>query len=283
MTWSSYPQHQLMVEGFRDFFKRKKKPSATYPASELTTIVNLISNLAKKFSIPVDTGAIVDEFEAMLKSQNIDLQEQDNRLMIGADLNLTLDSAPELKKFMDALKKESPQALQLLVKALKKGAFDVSDEQQATSVAPEEEPEPAQAAPTAVEPKEEPEPEASSPDVKKSDDVSLSQIVKQDFTTGTPSRGVVKLGRALKSFIDNRNVDNDLAKQLVGKQVVAQLPPEMRNLITIDQLRDFITKSFPNAKKEDMEALLQSVENRKVIAEHILHSIILEEIQRVVK
>ena len=100
MTWSSYPQHQLMVEGFRDFFKRKKKPSATYPASELTTIVNLISNLAKKFSIQVDTGAIVDEFEAMLKSQNIDLQEQDDRLMIGADLNLTLDSAPELKKFM---------------------------------------------------------------------------------------------------------------------------------------------------------------------------------------
>ena len=92
MTWSSYPQHQLMVEGFRDFFKRKKKSSATYPASELTTIVNLISNLAKKFSIETDTGAIVDEFEAMLKSQNIDLQEQDDRLMIGADLSLTLDN-----------------------------------------------------------------------------------------------------------------------------------------------------------------------------------------------
>ena len=101
MTWSSYPQHQLMVEGFRDFFNRKKKSSATYPASELTTIVNLISNLAKKFNIQVDTGAIVDEFEAMLKSQNIDLQEQDDRLMIGADLNLTLDKAPKLKQFMD--------------------------------------------------------------------------------------------------------------------------------------------------------------------------------------
>ena len=278
MTWSSYPQHQLMVEGFRDFFKRKKKPSATYPASELTTIVNLISNLAKKFDIKVDTGVIVDEFEAMLKSQNIDLQEQDDRLMIGADLNLTLDKAPKLKQFMDALKEKSPQALQLLVKALKKGAFDVSDEQQATpAVAPEEEPEPAQPAPTPVEP------EASSAPVKKSDDVSLSQIVKQDFTKGDPPRGVVKLGRALNGFIKDRNVDNNLVNQLVGKQVVTQLPPEMRNLITIDQLRDFIKKNFPNAKEEEMDALLQSVENRKVIAEHILHSIILEEIQRVVK
>ena len=270
MTWSSYPQHQLMVEGFRDFFKRKKKPSATYPASELTTIVNLISNLAKKFSIETDTGAIVDEFEAMLKSQNIDLQEQDDRLMIGADLNLTLDNAPKLKEFMTDLKAANPQALQLLVKALKKGAFNVPDEQQATPVEPEEEEEESEAA-------------ASSQPVKKSDDVSLSQIVKQDFTTGDPPRGVVKLGRALKSFIDNRNVNNDLAKQLVGKQVVTQLPPEMRNLITIDQLRDFIRKNFPAAHEEEMEALLQSVENRKVIAEHILHSMILEEIQRVVK
>ena len=141
MTWSSYPQHQLMVEGFKDFFKRKKKSSATYPASELTTIVNLISNLAKKFSIETDTGAIVDEFEAMLKSQNIDLQEQDDRLMIGADLNLTLDNAPKLKKFMTELEKESPQALQLLVKALEKGAFNISDEQQATSIAPAPAPE----------------------------------------------------------------------------------------------------------------------------------------------
>ena len=113
--------------------------------------------------------------------------------------------------------------------------------------------------------------------------MSLSQIVKQDFTTGDPPLGVVKLGRALKSFIDNRNVHNDLAKQLVGKQVVTQLPPEMRNLITIDQLRDFVRNKFPGAEEEEMEALLQSVENRKVIAEHILHSIILEEIQRVVK
>ena len=282
MTWSSYPQHQLMVEGFRDFFKRKKKSSATYPASELTTIVNLISNLAKKLSIETDTGAIVDEFEAMLKSQNIDLQEQDDRLMIGADLNLTLDKATKLKQFMTDLKEKNPQALQLLVKALEKGAFNVPDEQQATPVTPE----PAQSAPTAVEPEEEEEESeaaASSPPVKKSDDVSLSQIVKQDFTTGDPQRGVVKLGRALKSFINNRNVDDKLANQLVGKQVVKQLPPEMRNLITIDQLRDFIWKNFPTAKEEDMEALLQSVENRKVIAEHILHSIILEEIQRVVK
>jgi hypothetical protein len=130
-----------MVEGFRDFFKRKKKSSATYPASELTTIVNLISNLAKKFSIETDTGVIVDEFEAMLKSQNIDLQEQDDRLMIGADLSLTLDKAPELEQFMIDLKAANPQALQLLVKALKKGAFNVPDEQQAASAAPAPAPE----------------------------------------------------------------------------------------------------------------------------------------------
>jgi hypothetical protein len=116
-----------MVEGFRDFLKRKKKSSATYPASELTTIVNLISNLAKKFSIETDTDAIVDEFEAMLKSQNIDLQEQDDRLMIGADLKLDLSNAPKLKSFMASLESKEPQALQLLIKALKKGAFQVGD------------------------------------------------------------------------------------------------------------------------------------------------------------
>jgi hypothetical protein len=125
MTWSSYPQHQLVIEGFRDFFKKKNKSSATYPASELTTIVNLISNLAKKFDIETDTRAIIDEFEAMLKSQNIDLQEQDDRLMIGADLKLNLERAPKLKQFILTLKQKEPKALQPLVKALKRGAFDV--------------------------------------------------------------------------------------------------------------------------------------------------------------
>lgn len=255
MTWSSYPQHQLMIEGFRDFFKRKKKPSATYPASELTTIVNLISNLAKKFSIQVDTGAIVDEFEAMLKSQNIDLQEQDDRLMIGADLNLTLDSAPELKKFMIDLKGESPQALQLLVKALKKGAFDVSDEQQATPVAPEEEPEPAQPAPTAVEPEEEEE---------ESEQNGLKSLSRAEINQAL---GPIKNFGKLDIKKVRQEIENNISKQLSGNPFAKKIKSEqMPNVMKIlDQVEKILAGDFDNLVSESDSKKLINLISEEII------------------
>jgi hypothetical protein len=150
-TWSSFEKDKLITEGFRDFFKKKEKPAGTYPASELTTIVNLISNLAKKLKIDVDTSKIVDDFEAILKADNYNLQEQEDKIMIGGDVNLNLLKAPTLEKFMDAVAAKSPEGLKILLKALKRGAFDVSKYQPAASTeqTPTEEPE--QATPATVE------------------------------------------------------------------------------------------------------------------------------------
>lgn len=150
-TWSSFEKDKLITEGFRDFFKKKEKSVGTYPASELTTIVNLISNLAKKLNIDVDTSKIVDEFEAILKAANYNLQEQEDKIMIGGDVNLDLTKAPTLKAFMDAVAAQNPEGLKILLKALKRGAFDVSRYQPAASTeqTPTEEPE--QATPATVE------------------------------------------------------------------------------------------------------------------------------------
>lgn len=118
-------------------------------------------------------------------------------------------------------------------------------------------------------------------DSKGPEEVSLSQIVVRVSSKKGSSRGVVKLDQQLKSFIDNNKVSDILTKNLVGKQVVTQIPPELQSLITIDRLRTFIRKKFPKATQDDIDALLQSVEDRKIIAEHIIHCVIFEETQRV--
>ena len=118
-------------------------------------------------------------------------------------------------------------------------------------------------------------------DSKGPEEVSLSQIVVRVSSKKGSSRGVVKLDQQLKSFIDNNKVSDILTKNLVGKQVVTQIPPELQSLITIDRLRTFIREKFPKATQDDIDALLQSVEDRKIIAEHIIHCVIFEETQRV--
>ena len=126
-------------------------------------------------------------------------------------------------------------------------------------------------------------PDGAKPEAAKtaSSDVSLSQLVRQDFTKGKPPRGVVKLGQQLKSFMDNREVSDVLAKNLVGKKVVTQLPPELQSLISIDQLRDFVVKNFPAASGDEVDALLQSVRGRKIVAEQLVRRLIVKETQRV--
>ena len=114
-------------------------------------------------------------------------------------------------------------------------------------------------------------------DSKGPEEVSLSQIVVRVSSKKGSSRGVVKLDQQLKSFIDNNKVSDILTKNLVGKQVVT----ELQSLITIDRLRTFIREKFPKATQDDIDALLQSVEDRKIIAEHIVHCVIFEETQRV--
>lgn len=150
-TWSSFEKDKLITEGWRDFFKKKEKSVGTYPASELTTIINLISNLAKKLNIDVDTSKIVDEFEAILKSKNYNLQEQEDKIMIGGDVDLNLSNAPTLKAFMDAVAAQNPEGLNILLKALKRGAFKVSNYQPAASTEQTPTEEPKQAEPAMVE------------------------------------------------------------------------------------------------------------------------------------
>ena len=259
MTWSSYPQHQLMVEGFRDFFKRKKKSSATYPASELTTIVNLISNLAKKFGIKVDTGAIVDEFEAMLKSQNIDLQEQDDRLMIGADLNLALDKAPKLKQFMTDLKKKSPQALQLLVKALKKGAFNIHDEQQA-AITPEPSDESTPAEPSAATP-EAPEEEKEEEDPKQDGLKNLSRAEINQALGPIKNFGKLDIKKV------RQEIENNISKQLSGNPFAKKIKSEqLPNVMKIlDQVEKILAGDFKNLVSESDSKKLINLISEEII------------------
>ena len=126
MAWSSFEKDKLIIERFRDFFKKKGEPAGTYPASELTTIINLISNLAKKLNIEVDTSAIVDEFEAALKSENYNLQEQEDKIMIGGDVPLDLTKTPNLQVFVKNVAQANKRGLGILLKALERGAFKVS-------------------------------------------------------------------------------------------------------------------------------------------------------------
>ena len=252
MTWSSYPQHQLMVEGFRDFFKRKKKSSATYPASELTTIVNLISNLADKFDIETNIGTIVDEFEAMLKSQNIDLQEQDDRLMIGADLKLDLSNAPKLKSFMASLESKEPQALQLLVKALKKGAFQVGDTTK--------QPAPRSPVATPVAPEVEPDtPEPKQDGLKSLSRAEIKQALGPIKNFG--KLDIKKVRQEIESNISKELKGNPFAKKIKSEQ----LPNVMKIL---DQVEKILSGDFENLISEsDSEKLIN------VISEEIIRAI----------
>lgn len=254
MTWSSYPQHHLIVESFRDFFSRKKEPSATYPVSELTTIVNLISNLGKKFNIAVDTAAIVDEFEAMLKSQNINLQEQDDRLMIGADLKLDLTKAPKLKSFIASLKGEDPQALRSLTKALNKGAFKVDD---AITKAAEKTSVAAQATPKV-------EPDASEP--KQDGLKSLSRAEINQALGPIKNFGkldIKKVRKEIENNISKQLKDNPFAKNIEREQ----LPNVMKIL---DQVEKILSGDFTNLVSEsDSEKLINLISEEiiKVINE----------------
>jgi len=258
MTWSSYPQHQLMVEGFRDFFKRKKKSSATYPASELTTIVNLISNLAKKLNIETNIRAIVKEFEAMLKSQKIDLQEQDDRLMIGADLELKLDDAPQLKKFIDDLEKESPQGVRLLVKALEKGAFNVSKKFQGA----------AQRASSADSPPTDPsnttraaQSDESPPPTPSDASSTTNPQAKKPKQDGLKSLSRAEINQALgpiKNFgkLDiqrvRQEIENNIAQQLKGnpfaREIKSEQLPNIKKIL--DQVEKILAGDFENLISE---------------------------------
>ena len=120
--WSSFGEQQLLTENWREFlteevveleeseeeiqerfrgkggyvdrFKQSSKafadkwretrpvPMSDYPATELTTIINMISKADPK----ADTAKIVDELEAMLKAQNFVIKEQDDKIMLGAKL-----------------------------------------------------------------------------------------------------------------------------------------------------------------------------------------------------
>ena len=149
--WSSFGEQQLLTENWREFlteeeieeglFDRvkatakgaykggkeaweKSRPPvmSDYPATELTTIINMIS----KADPTADTAKIVDELEAMLKAQNFVINEQDDKIMLGADLELKLDPKSELARVLLKLEKENPNYYNQIVKAFGRGGFDVS-------------------------------------------------------------------------------------------------------------------------------------------------------------
>jgi len=122
MTWSSYPQHQLMAEGFRDFFKpRKKKSSATYPASEFTQLNVALQSANKMLGSPVVNDDLTTELGDYIKSQNFVISEAEE-ILLGQDLPFDLTKMPTLKKLMDAAKAK-PEVLQALKKQFARAGF----------------------------------------------------------------------------------------------------------------------------------------------------------------
>ena len=158
--WSSFGEQQLLTENWRKFLTEEEvqaeeieegflgrigtaakagakaakkswdetrpKPMSDYPATEMTTIVNLISSVAKNNEIDVDVDSILKQLEDMLKDQNFVVKEEINggELMLGQPLNLDLDQVPTLKAF---LKQISADDANLIMQAFQRGGFKIGD------------------------------------------------------------------------------------------------------------------------------------------------------------
>ena len=287
--WSSFGEQQLLTENWREFlteeeieeglFDRvkatakgaykggkeaweKSRPPvmSDYPATELTTIINMIS----KADPTADTAKIVDELEAMLKAQNFVINEQDDKIMLGADLELKLDPETELARVLLKLEKENPNYYNQIVKAFGRGGFDVSaipladakPEQptadQAQDAAPATEPaqtpaeEPEQAATVRVSPKEyfgKMKLTYTDPETKKNYNLQklalkMAQALNSDL--GINERREPKEFPAVVEFfktVKNSGIKKTLFKALadylkatnfqIGKETIATLRPEL--------------------------------------------------------
>jgi hypothetical protein len=111
------------------------KVTQTYPATELTTLLSMIQKASRQSGVKfkgkgVKRGDLVDEFEKILSSGGFRIDEQRNRLFIGKDGNIPINSAdaPVLTKFLTTLKAQSPDVFKKLAKQMNSYRFDLPAE-----------------------------------------------------------------------------------------------------------------------------------------------------------
>lgn len=158
--WSSFGEQQLLTENWRKFLTEEEvqaeeieegflgrigtaakagakaarkswdetrpKPMSDYPATELTTILNMIA----KADSDADMDEILDDLEKMLKAQNFvikEQEEQDDKIILGAKLKLILDPQSELGKVLSKLQEKNPNYYNQIINAFRRGGFDVSE------------------------------------------------------------------------------------------------------------------------------------------------------------
>jgi len=264
MTWSSYPQHQLMAEGFRDFFKRKKKSSkkkssATYPASEFTQLNVALQSANKMLGSPVVNDALTTELGDYIKSQNFVISEAEE-ILLGQDLPFDLTKMPTLKKLMDAAKAK-PEVLQALKKQFARAGFKerpptaAGGKPSAAPTAAGGKPSAAPTAagggkpptaptaggkpPTAPTAPAEPEPEQSGlKSLSRADKTELFDIIKN-----FGKLDIKKVRQEIESNISKQLSGNPFAKKIKSEQ----MPNVMKIL---DQVEKILTGDFDNLVSE---------------------------------
>jgi hypothetical protein len=159
--WSSFGEQQLLTENWRKFLTEEEvqteeieegflgrigtaakagakaarkswdetrpKPMVDYPATEMTTIVNLISSVAEKNKIQqFNLDLILKQLEDMLKAQNFVIKEEINggELMLGQPLNLVLNEVPALEAFLKQIPADDAN---LIMQAFQRGGFKIGD------------------------------------------------------------------------------------------------------------------------------------------------------------
>jgi len=278
--WSSYEKDQLLTEswrsfletetspnekaeeldeGFGDFFKRKKKSSATYPASEFTQLNVALQSANKMLGSPVVNDDLTTELGDYIKSQNFVISEAEE-ILLGQDLPFDLTKMPTLKKLMDAAKAK-PEVLQALKKQFARAGFKerpptaAGGKPSAAPTAAGGKPSAAPTAagggkpptaptaggkpPTAPTAPAEPEPEQSGlKSLSRADKTELFDIIKN-----FGKLDIKKVRQEIESNISKQLSGNPFAKKIKSEQ----MPNVMKIL---DQVEKILTGDFDNLVSE---------------------------------
>ena len=181
----------LIEQEINEIFGFGGPATKEYPASEMAAITSTIFSLAKNAGVqpsPDERDEIVNEIERLLKDEGWRLHEQN--LILGDELALKIDNAPNLRALINDIEAKIPGALNTIRSAFLRGGIQTDlpssspskeepeDEEDATDTevdlppvdVPEEEPDEEDATDTEVDlppvdvPEEEPEEEVWDPD-----------------------------------------------------------------------------------------------------------------------
>ena len=121
---------QMIQEEINELFGfGKKKASKEYPATELTALLAMIQKASRQSGVKIKgkRGVLADEFEKILSRSGFKLKEANERLFIGMDGNIAIDSdvAPVLVDFLDTLESQAPDVFKQLAKQMNNYRFNL--------------------------------------------------------------------------------------------------------------------------------------------------------------